>query len=473
MMDLAPMIGMVETTTLLEELEGVVEWSACWDATYRFAEVWGALVYFFNRSTGRSTGRRQKRLINLRLLQQSLTGPETCGLVINAAATMRLPLAHNVFDIFDRCAVNYSAFNMLHGLAPDSLPIGCISHTSSHVGEKAELPMVKSLVEGLNVATHSVTARQLFRTEYGETIEGHSDIRWYCTFNQAKQQQRLYPHLGPWVNSLEVAGVVPQTCGKLRAALLHPGTLKLELSVMVDAFDPFVIACYTLEGDAAALVFRVHSDWLHLITHASLCRATTALTRTRATAQEIVTQQFPALLQAQIDLKVNQLIAEQLQKVEPAFAYFDTKTAELKDQLDFYEAATMFHPLLVQRAGGLSQPDLLRLVAFIPRLNKPAMIATLTAQREEYVTECLATPLSPTPWQQCDIEALWHSTRFRRLAAWHGAALTVMLAQPSSAPIERVFSMLKSVVDDQQGQALQDFQAGAMMTYYNARERAR
>ena len=139
---------------------------------------------------------------------------------------------------------------------------------------------------------------------------------------------------------------------------------------------PFVIACYTLEGDAAALVFRVHSDWLHLITHASLCRATTALTRTRATAQEIVTQQFPALLQAQIDLKVNQLIAEQLQKVEPAFAYFDTKTAELKDQLDFYEAATMeFHPLLVQRAGGLSQPDLLRLVAFIPRLNKPAMIA--------------------------------------------------------------------------------------------------
>ena len=101
------------------------------------------------------------------------------------------------------------------------------------------------------------------------------------------------------------------------------------------------------------------------------------------------------------------------------------------------------------------------------------MIATLTAQREEYVTECLATPLSPTPWQQCDIEALWHSTRFRRLAAWHGAALTVMLAQPSSAPIERVFSMLKSVVDDQQGQALQDFQAGAMMTYYNARERAR
>jgi len=53
------------------------------------------------------------------------------------------------------------------------------------------------------------------------------------------------------------------------------------------------------------------------------------------------------------------------------------------------------------------------------------------------------------------------------------AAKVVMLAQPSSAPIERVFSMLQTVVADQQGNLLQDYQAGAMMTYYNSRERAR
>ena len=48
-----------------------------------------------------------------------------------------------------------------------------------------------------------------------------------------------------------------------------------------------------------------------------------------------------------------------------------------------------------------------------------------------------------------------------------------MLAQPSSAPIERVFSMLQTVIADQQGSALSDMQAGSMMTYYNSRERAR
>jgi hypothetical protein len=39
-----------------------------------------------------------------------------------------------------------------------------------------------------------------------------------------------------------VAGVVPQTVAKLRSALLQPGKLQLELSIMVDTFEPFVIA---------------------------------------------------------------------------------------------------------------------------------------------------------------------------------------------------------------------------------------
>jgi len=43
-----------------------------------------------------------------------------------------------------------------------------------------------------------------------------------------------------------------------------------------------------------------------------------------------------------------------------------------------------------------------------------------------------------------------------------------MLLQPSSAAAERVFSMLKSLMDDQQaGNALQDYQQAALMIHYN------
>jgi hypothetical protein len=81
-------------------------------------------------------------------------------------------------------------------------------------------------------------------------------------------------------------------------------------------------------------------------------------------------------------------------------------------------------------------------------------------------------------WKDCDIEALWHEPRFQRVAFWHRAALAIMLAQPSSAPIERVFSALRllktvHVVGDNQGRGLSDYQSESMMIYYNSRERAR
>ena len=65
-------------------------------------------------------------------------------------------------------------------------------------------------------------------------------------------------------------------------------------------------------------------------------------------------QQFPAALAAAVDIKVAALVIEQLTKLEPAFAYFDAKTLELKAQLDFYEAATMFHRF-GQRSRGLAK----------------------------------------------------------------------------------------------------------------------
>ncbi len=54
--------------------------------------------------------------------------------------------------------------------------------------------------------------------------------------------------------------------------------------------------------------------------HIALCRATTALTRTRAVASEILQRRFPRLLAAGAEVKVDTLVAEQLEKVKPTFA---------------------------------------------------------------------------------------------------------------------------------------------------------
>jgi hypothetical protein len=142
-----------------------------------------------------------------------------------------------------------------------------------------------------------------------------------------------------------------------------------------------------------------------------------------------------------------------------------------KTSCSFMRLSPCFTPLLVHQAGGLTEAELRRLIAYIPPLNKPNIITGLVSERAAYVAECLATPAAP--WKDCDVEALWHESRFQRMAAWHAGGRIVMLAQPSSAPVERVFSMLQTVVSDQQGNGLSDMQAGAMMVYYNSRERAR
>ncbi len=109
-------------------------------------------------------------------------------------------------------------------------------------------------------------------------------------------------------------------------------------------------------------------------------------------------------------VKVDALVAEQLKKVEPAFAYFEAKTIELKVQLQFYEAAAMFHPVLVKRRGGLAEAELRRLIAY----NKPATIAVLVSELSLYVAEFLTTPTPPSsPLNDCDVEALWHTSRLR------------------------------------------------------------
>ncbi len=78
--------------------------------------------------------------------------------------------------------------------------------------------------------------------------------------------------------------------------------------------------------------------------HVTLCRSHTALLNTFAVAKEIISFNFPAALQSEIDRKVFSHVQEQLKKLEPAFEYFDRKMVELPQQVAVYQSARMFHP---------------------------------------------------------------------------------------------------------------------------------
>ena len=75
--------------------------------------------------------------------------------------------------------------------------------------------------------------------------------------------------------------------------------------------------------------------------------------------------------------------------------YFDAKTTELAPQLQFYEAATIFHPLLVQNAGTLTETKVRALLNHVPKLNTQVWVDNLVRELPSYLAECMASHPGP------------------------------------------------------------------------------
>jgi hypothetical protein len=69
-------------------------------------------------------------------------------------------------------------------------------------------------------------------------------------------------------------------------------------------------------------------------------------------------------------------------------------------------------------------------------------------------------------------EDWWVTAGAAGLGVWYAAAQKVMILPPSSAAAERVFSMLKSLIGDQQmALTLEDYQETSIMLHYNQLQR--
>ena len=75
--------------------------------------------------------------------------------------------------------------------------------------------------------------------------------------------------------------------------------------------------------------------------------------------------------------------------------------------------------------------------------------------------EGVSSTTCPLKWWQSNAEALPN---------WSRLAKKIVLLQPSSSSVERVFSLLKSTFGDQQDQSLQDYIQASLMLQYNNRK---
>jgi len=91
-----------------------------------------------------------------------------------------------------------------------------------------------------------------------------------------------------------------------------------------------------------------------------------------------------------------------------------------------------------------------------------AKIQELKDEFTKYFTKC--ADVSPA----VDV-VNWWCKNSKDLPNWSKAAKLVMLIQPSSAVVERVFSMLTSSFNPEQSSALEDYQEASIMLQFNKR----
>lgn len=242
--------------------------------------------------------------------------------------------------------------------------------------------------------------------------------------------------------------VAPKSREKLLQLVdMRSDKLQIELAVNYDVGEPFVKATYTLEGDGP-LALKCY-EVLGGVKAAVQVRH---WPNTAAVAKKIASQQHSEQSWMQYAFNC----------VKPGFDYFTAKfDGELRPIVDAFKSARLFDPTKVSdMKPDAAAINTLRSFKF---LDSDEIIKNLKFELPTYIAAAdgVALTVDPLDWWERHFEALPH---------WATACKKVLLCQPSSAAVERVFSLLNNHFGHSQYSSLEDYVEIAIMLQYNNRD---
>ena len=150
----------------------------------------------------------------------------------------------------------------------------------------------------------------------------------------------------------------------------------------------------------------------------------------------------------------------------PFMNYFD-EMVMAHNCTSLWQAASIADPLNMQRKTITPRELRSAVEPLVDRLVPPALVDRMVGELSEYSIAC-----SGLNWKDDKydvrlekVEEFW--SRHRLLPAWTEFAHIVFLLQPTSACVERAFSVLKYIMGDQQVASLQDKIEASLMLRYN------
>lgn len=247
----------------------------------------------------------------------------------------------------------------------------------------------------------------------------------------------------------------------------------IQLAVVVDVSKPIREATYLLEGDGC-LCFLVSE----ILTTCSLSLSTRWDTMDFPNVKKLIDQftadghrpPDPSLPLQRKDDCEEAWIQYCKHIADPCYSYFNDKVMN-HPALELFNA-TMFGNPENMANYPCSARDLRQAVApLVPKLIERGLVDRMVEQLASYkMAADVSKGWGHLPYQErlLRIQEFWSVPR-ANMDAWQEFAWTCMLLQPSSACVERAFSILKYILTDQQFNSLQDKVETTLMLRFNRR----
>jgi len=447
--DLIPFILSEEIAQIKSEMNGKFL-GVIFDGTTHTCEALAIVIRYVSDSW-----ELEQRLIGIQLLAKSLSGEEIAREVITVLST-KFGIGPNqlISAMRDRASANNVAMRTLKVIYSNILDVGCFSHTLDLVGNYFKVPnLMEFLNSWLLLFSHSVKCKFLWQEQTGKTMASYSPTRWWSKWELMAQILVQFGDVKPFLQKNTDIG--PATRPKLLAFFEDPqklNHLKIELAAIVDWGEVFVKATYNLEGDGPL---------------ALTCFETIQEVKSSIQVGNIPNVQAIAKGISPSAAVQQQLIAYAKNCVEPALNYFKQQlTSSLKTPLAAFKASRLFNPNTVK----LLNPDASSVDALsaIPFFNQEE-VAALKNELPSYLAKIDTVSNDNDDSPNIDCLNFWKSSE-STLPLWAAAAKKILVVQPSSAAVERVFSMLNNAFKDQQQNSLQDYIEVSTMLRYNNRK---
>ena len=394
----------------------------------------------------------QQRLARVQMLAKSVSGEELARELISVlSVTYGIRSNMLLAAMRDGASVNSVAIRTLQVVYPLLIDVRCFSHTIDHVGNRFQTPTLSDFITlWICLFSHSPKTRLLWRSRTNKSMSSYSTTRWWSKWEVIRDVMLYFADIEPFLRENEDLG--PNLRSKLLAFFDNPrvtSELRVEIAATVDWGEPFVKACYTLEGDGplSFICFEV-------IEKVKAAIAVENIPNVRGVANMLSRQppQHP---------HHEQWVTYARACVKSGLEYFDAQfSTNLKAALEVFKCCRLFSPHKVREMN----PTALSLdqdLASIPFFNNTER-AGLKDELPTYLSKVadLDDGYDPLEWWKSNASAL---------PCWSRAAKNILLVQPSSAAAERVFSLLKSSFGDQQDNSLKDYVESSLMLQYNKR----